>query len=282
LTYSSIHEGQIEHLLAAYCHALDERNFEIMAELFTEDAVVTARIAGGAYRGRNAICEYLKSHPTYMRGLHLTVNPEIDVDDNGGIVRSDFVVISPRPSESLVVAWGWYRDLVIKEDGRWRFRERHIETQWRTEQKGADDPFRRLSDELEIRNLVARIAQTADMAENLDDYLACFTKDAVWEFGGNSNEGLDPVRVVGHESLRADRLERRARGVQGPGTPNRHVITTLAVDVGDDDTARTDSYFLLMADTTSDPRIRTVGHYLDHFVRTAEGWKLTSRQIKTG
>jgi hypothetical protein len=70
--------------------------------------------------------------------------------------------------------------------------------------------------------------------------------------------------------------------VLGPGTPNRHVITTLAVDVDSDGEASADSYFILMTDTTGNPRVRNVGHYLDRFRRTSEGWKLASRRITTG
>lgn len=273
----------ITHLLAAYCHALDERRFDAMAELFTEDATVTARLSGSVHRGPREICAYLESQPENMRGLHLTLNPEITSSENDAAVRSDFVVIAPRSSQSVIVAWGWYLDVVVRADHDWKFRERHIETQWRIPEQRVEFPSTQLLvDELEIRNLVARIAHTADMADDLDDYLACFCEDAVWEFGGNSHEGLNPVRVEGRDALRQDRLERRARGVQGPGTPNRHIITTLAVDVGTDGTARADSYFLLMTDTTGSPRIRNVGHYLDHYRRTSEGWKLDSRRITTG
>jgi hypothetical protein len=206
--------------------------------------------------------------------------------------------------------------VVTRDDGAWKFRERHIETQWRiadntplektssdyerqsspldrsesTQARRAEQPERAidglslgiLQDQLEIRNLVARIAQLADMSETLDSYLECFSDDAVWEFGGNPHEGLSPVRVEGRDALKADRLARRARGVQGPGTPNRHIITTLAVHVNNDGTAGADSYFLLLTDTTSNPRIRNVGHYLDTFARTQEGWELTSRTITTG
>jgi 3-phenylpropionate/cinnamic acid dioxygenase small subunit len=297
----------IVNLLSAYCHALDERRFEDMAKLFTRDALVMTRFAGSVHRGPAQICDYLRSQPKNMRGLHLTMNPEIDASGSDVSVRSDFVVIAPRTSESVVVAWGWYRDVLSREHDQWKFQERHIETQWRMSDEstpldetgdGITDESKRaakenqrfhlarsnerLFDELEIRNLVARIAHLADMSETLDDYLACFSEDAVWEFGGSEHEGISPTRVEGRDALRNDRLARRARAVQGPGTPNRHVITTLAVEVGDDDTARADSYFLLLTDTTASPRIRNTGHYLDKFVRTSEGWKLPTRKITTG
>jgi 3-phenylpropionate/cinnamic acid dioxygenase small subunit len=306
----------IVELLAAYCHALDERRFEVMIELFTDDATLTTRIERSVYRGKTAIVEYLQNRPENMRGLHMTVNPEIVVSGTEAHVRSDFVVHAAGTSETRVVAWGWYRDHVTLEQGAWKFRERQVQTQWRVSDNGALEnetnagaaepltldhgksvgerrsspgdlmrtalSIERLSDELEIRNLVAHVAHYADMSESLEDYLACFSEGAVWQFGGNLHEGLSPVRVEGREAIKVDRLARRLRGVQGPGTPNRHLITTLAVDVSDDDTARADSYFLLMTDTTGIPRIRNIGHYHDSFVRTKEGWKLAFRQITTG
>jgi 3-phenylpropionate/cinnamic acid dioxygenase small subunit len=142
----------------------------------------------------------------------------------------------------------------------------------------------RLADEMEIRNLVARLAHLADMAENLDDYLACFTEDAVWLFPGDDREGLalSESRTEGHEAIRADRLSRRADRFQGPGTHTRHVNTTLAVRVHDHETAEAESYWLFVTDTTGEPRVRSIGHYLDRFVHTDEGWKFASRQITTG
>ena len=140
----------------------------------------------------------------------------------------------------------------------------------------------RLADELEIGNLIARLAHLADMAEDLDDYVACFTEDAVWDFPGNEHESISPARTEGRQAIRADRLARRARGVQGPGTRTRHVITTIAVRVHDDGTAEADSYFLFMADTTGDPRIRNLGHYSDRFVHSDGGWELAFRRITTG
>jgi 3-phenylpropionate/cinnamic acid dioxygenase small subunit len=142
----------------------------------------------------------------------------------------------------------------------------------------------RLADEMEIRNLVAQLAHLADMAEDLEEYLACFTDDAVWSFPGDEREGLElsDSRTEGHDAIRADRLSRRADRFQGPGTHTRHVNTTLAVRVHDHETAQAESYWLFVTDTTGEPQVRSIGHYLDRFVRTDEGWKFVSRQITTG
>ena len=61
----------------------------------------------------------------------------------------------------------------------------------------------RMADELEIRNLIAQLAQMADMLtiDELDTYLACFTEDAVWDMAGNVRKGHDEIRA-GAEDLR--------------------------------------------------------------------------------
>ena len=104
--------------------------------------------------------------------------------------------------------------------------------------------------------------------------LRLFTDDATWEMPGSERRG------------RADILEgareRRRTGQQGPGTASRHVITTQAVRFEGADAAVSDAYFLFVADTTTTPTIRIIGHYHDDFRREAGGWKLARRRITPG
>lgn len=144
------------------------------------------------------------------------------------------------------------------------------------------DAARRLSDELEIRSLVARLGHLADASPDLDAYLSCFTEDAVWEFPGNAAEGLEASRTVGREQIAADRRQRREDRFQGPGTNTRHLNTTLVVRVDGTDRAEAESYWLFVGDTGGAPVVRAVGHYRDRFRRTPDGWKLASRTITTG
>jgi 3-phenylpropionate/cinnamic acid dioxygenase small subunit len=131
-----------------------------------------------------------------------------------------------------------------------------------------------VADELTIRNIIARLAQLADMGD-LDDYLKLWTEDASWEMPGA------PARK-GHAEILQGARERRASGTQGPGTSTRHVVTTLAVQVDGADTASSDSYFLYVADTTSSPRLGSIGHYHDTLRRSTDGWRVARRQITFG
>ncbi|HEU5309489.1 MAG TPA: nuclear transport factor 2 family protein [Acidimicrobiia bacterium] len=133
----------------------------------------------------------------------------------------------------------------------------------------------------EIRTVLARIAQLADGGD-LDEYLTLFTEDAVWAMPDNPSVGMLANEKRGHAEIRAGAEERRASGLQGPGTQSRHVLTTVAVDLQSDDRATVRSYFLFVVDTTTTPSIRTMGQYDDVLVRAADGWKLAHRTITVG
>ncbi|MCW2889289.1 MAG: hypothetical protein QOE54_2917 [Streptosporangiaceae bacterium] len=131
----------------------------------------------------------------------------------------------------------------------------------------------RIRDELEIRNVVARIAQLSDMGD-LDDYGALFTEDAHWELpGGPAKHGRSEIRAAG--------AARRAEGVTGPGSHTRHAIGTVAVTV-DGDAAVAESYWQFYVETATAPALRSMGHYRDTFRRTPHGWRLARRQITNG
>jgi len=133
-----------------------------------------------------------------------------------------------------------------------------------------------IADELEIRNLLARVAQLADSGD-IDEYMACYTRDAVWSMPANPANGLPASTKEGHDDIRAGVVERRAGGVQGPGSNTRHVVTTSTVTVSGD-TATGTSYFMFM----SGAAIQSVGQYDDRFVRGEDGWMVAHRTIVIG
>ena len=140
----------------------------------------------------------------------------------------------------------------------------------------------RIADELDIRNLIGRVALFADSARDLDTYLALFTDDAIWDFPGDVTQKLPPSRRQGHADILADRQERRSTGFQGPGTNTRHVVVALAVQADGSDTATADSYWMYVNQTSTTPSVQSMGQYRDTFSRTPQGWKLSRREIVLG
>ena len=133
----------------------------------------------------------------------------------------------------------------------------------------------------EIRTLLARIAQLADTGD-LDDYLTCFTDDAVWAMPDNPAMGMTANTRRGQAEIREAAAERRASGLLGPGTTNRHVLTTIAVTVESEERATARSYFLFFGTTSTTPTLRTMGQYDDVLVRGEHGWQLAYRAITVG
>jgi len=133
----------------------------------------------------------------------------------------------------------------------------------------------------EIRTLLARIAQLADTGD-LDEYLTCFTDDAVWAMPDNPAVGMTANEKRGQAEILAGARERRASGLQGPGTNSRHVLTTQAIDVESDTRATARSYFLFFGSTSTTPTLRTMGQYDDVLVRSDRGWQLAHRTITVG
>ena len=129
-----------------------------------------------------------------------------------------------------------------------------------------------MSDELAIRNVVARLAILADGGD-LEEYVGLFADDAMWEMPG--------AAIQGRENLLAGAIERRSAGTVGPGSNTRHVITTQAVAV-DGDEALSDAYWQFWVNTATEPSIALFGTYRDRFVRTDGGWKLAHRTISYG
>lgn len=127
-------------------------------------------------------------------------------------------------------------------------------------------------DDAAIRNLIARIAHTADSGD-VDAYVRCFTAEARWDLPGGSRRG--------HADIRAGSQARKDAGEIGPGSGTRHLVGTTAVDV-DGDGARATSYFQFFVQTTTTPLLRLVGQYDDQFVRGTDGWLLDHRRITFG
>jgi uncharacterized protein (TIGR02246 family) len=143
------------------------------------------------------------------------------------------------------------------------------------------EPRERTAAELEIRNVLARLAQLADSGDT-DEYVSLLTDDVVWAMPPNPAIGLAGSERRGHDEIATGQRERMEAGLQGPGSNTLHTISTISVRFDDDAAATSRSSFVYWADTVTAPAVRSIGRYVDTFRRTDAGWKLARRVITFG
>lgn len=130
--------------------------------------------------------------------------------------------------------------------------------------RGMDGTIARLEDRSAVESTVALLAQHSD-ARRLDDYLALFRADAVFEIEGRT-------RQDGLAAIRAARAPRMAEP-----TLRRHLVFPFRMDLNGDG-AVVESHFLLVeGDGTL--ALRSTGRYVDHLQRTGDGWKIARHTV---
>lgn len=132
-----------------------------------------------------------------------------------------------------------------------------------------------------VRTVLAKLALFADTG-TVEEYLSQSTPDAVWDFPPNPASGAPASLLTGHAEIAASVRDRRASGIQGPGTNSQHVITNVAVDVLAADRARARSSWMFLRETLAAPRIAGAGHYDDQLRRVDGVWLLAHRRVSFG
>ena len=94
--------------------------------------------------------------------------------------------------------------------------------------------------------------------------------------------GMDASTRQGHEEILAGVRERRAGGVQGPGTKPATSSRRSRSSRRTRPTRAARSYYLFFGDTTTTPTLRTMGQYDDVVVKGDRGWQLAHRTITLG
>jgi 3-phenylpropionate/cinnamic acid dioxygenase small subunit len=144
-----------------------------------------------------------------------------------------------------------------------------------------DLELRWVADQLEIRNLIARLAQAIDHG-TLAEYAECWHEDAEW-WPPSSPVHIPTDPKVDREAIIDGAESRREDGHQGPGTHTKHVVSTTSLTAtADADVVRAQTYYTAYVDTYDDPKVISVGHWDDEYVRTSSGWRLRSRRATRG
>ncbi|MGA2837342.1 MAG: nuclear transport factor 2 family protein [Acidimicrobiales bacterium] len=121
-------EHQVLRTLAEYGQCWDDGRLDEWAGLFTEGARLD--VAGRTILGREAVRSYMEAvQADGSRGVHVTSSAvvDLDVDDEGtATAASSYLFVRPTDSGPVIVAAGRYRDELVFDTGRWRFRSRSI------------------------------------------------------------------------------------------------------------------------------------------------------------
>ncbi|MES2492227.1 MAG: nuclear transport factor 2 family protein [Pseudomonadota bacterium] len=128
-------ERAIERILFDYAYYLDMNMPEQMAELFVDECEVSYAPNFGA-KGIEAYKQTLDGIGTFFRGTsHHVSNIVIDwVSVSEASVRAVVLAIHRYTKERPDgVLYGQYHDVVVKQDGRWKFKTRILKTTMTTD-----------------------------------------------------------------------------------------------------------------------------------------------------
>jgi ketosteroid isomerase-like protein len=120
---------EIRIVLLDYGRNLDARDFRAYSQLFAKDGEWVGGF--GTVKGPAAIQAFMEKNipgPNTAHNFHLLTNFEIDVKGDTAKAWSRWSFVVPSPDNKPVIAQsGRYEDVLIKEDGHWKFKRREAQ-----------------------------------------------------------------------------------------------------------------------------------------------------------
>ena len=119
--------AEIERLLLDYGRYLDSRDFAAYGRLFAKDGewVGGFGTAPGGPAGIQAFMEKaMGTAPNKANNYHLLSNFVITVTGDTATAWSRWAFVVPGASGATIAQAGRYDDLLVRENGRWRFKRR--------------------------------------------------------------------------------------------------------------------------------------------------------------
>ncbi len=124
----------MDDVLTRYATAIDSRDWELLDTVFTPDAHLDYRSAGGVEGAYSEVRQWLADVlPIFDVTQHFVVNREFDHGDDEARVRSCFLNVNRlkvdgRPWQFTV--GGRYHDLLVRTGDGWRISNRVEYTLW--------------------------------------------------------------------------------------------------------------------------------------------------------
>ena len=126
--------GAIENVLNRYSIAYDDNDMAEMADTFTDDAVLTMRIADGdligPFEGKEAVMKLMTDSLAGQNDQrrHVTTNMVVRKEtDDSALVSSYLTLIQVKDGTAKVLSTARYDDELRREGDAWRFTKRHIQ-----------------------------------------------------------------------------------------------------------------------------------------------------------
>ena len=120
-------KAEIERLLLDYGRHLDSRDFAAYGRLFARDGewVGGFGTASGGPAGIQAFMEKaMGTSPNRANNYHLLSNFVVAVTGDTATAWSRWAFVVPGPAGAAIAQAGRYDDLLVREDGKWRFKRR--------------------------------------------------------------------------------------------------------------------------------------------------------------
>jgi ketosteroid isomerase-like protein len=118
---------EIRRVLAKYCRAIDDRDFQALGAIWTPDARLL--IGRRTFEGRDAIVAVIREAGSRSApGAHASHNVEISLAGPRAEATSEYLAFS---SDRQLDTAGRYTDEFVKVDGEWFLSQRRISVRLR-------------------------------------------------------------------------------------------------------------------------------------------------------
>jgi ketosteroid isomerase-like protein len=273
---------EIERALAAYSHAIDTHDWDLLDSVFLADADIDYR-ESVPHRGDLAYTkEWLSRMTRAGTYYHLLGLPWISISGDTAYTRT--ACINPMPlrdgRDGRRFVGHWYADDWMRTPAGWRIRARLYSAcyQLRLESSGpsaasaggsASGTPLTADETLRIHDLYARYNQALDSGD-ADTYVACFLPDGRLVRDGATVTGAAELADFAAAAA-TDRLQ--------------HFVSNIAVDgllIGSADgfaTGRAD--VLVLSQRADSPSLVAAGRYADQLRCGPDGWRFAERRYET-
>lgn len=127
--------AEIQDLLTRYGFAIDDHDWNALAQLFTDDAQIDYSQFGGPRCDKTGLLEFLSGFvPTLLGAQHTISTMLIELEGDTAKVRTVGQVMLSMPGDNgapqIGVSGLWYLDTVVRTAQGWRIRERTLKYAW--------------------------------------------------------------------------------------------------------------------------------------------------------